>query len=62
MKWHYIEHGRQLDITYNLWVRWLNSNVGKNEVDWRWDDSGGKLFICFAKEEDATVFVLRFHI
>ena len=63
MKWYYIEeHGPQHPIVYMEWTFWLEENVGKYGEEWKWDDSGGYHFICFAKEEDITLFKLRFKL
>jgi len=53
--WHYI-----LYESWNReWGAWLEESVGEQWVDYRFDDNAGYFFICFAREEDATAFKLK---
>ena len=57
---YYIEHGLHKSYVYKEWIKWLEDHVGNNGSQWKWDDFAGRLFICFANEEDAVMFKLKF--
>lgn len=59
---YYIEHGMHRSLVYIEWAEWLEEHVGNNGSQWKWDDFAGMFFICFAKEEDATAFKLKFNV
>jgi len=61
VSWYYLEY--QSLSTYGHDIQeWLDKHVGKNEIDYKWDDSAGRYFVCFKYKEDATAFSLKWEI
>lgn len=62
IRWHYLEHSHTTPAIYSSWIAWLKEYVGDEGIGWRWNDSGGHLFIGFRKRVDACAFKLKFVI
>lgn len=60
MKWYCVQHKKQTTDVYQEWVAWFYSHVGTSGDTWKWASEHDALQICFANEEDATAFKLRF--
>jgi hypothetical protein len=56
------DHSHQLDWIDHMWAvdAWLNTNVGREGVAWRWRDAlGGGLAVQFERPQDLAWFLLK---